>query len=325
MMSLTKPEKLTAHKLAANRRNARRSRGPRTPEGKRRAAAANLRHGFYSGRWRDSMLALGEDPWEFDEFLDSLIETWRPANGFEMALVHRLARTLWRMERGERIQDSLAAERVRGAAENVALVSRVTHELAAERLPLLKALATNLARENYSTQVSDIKLFAQTWSDEPGAKGREILTLLQRLRQPGTRDSEMADACPAFLPGVAAAEGEEREQALQELRGLLSDLIQLFGKSRPLSEEEGRLASPPEERDALLAPEGETAALMLRMEESGLRQLWRITNLLLRTRKARAPSDEDQVPQARKKNVKNEDWSHNVVESKGPEIHRRRV
>jgi hypothetical protein len=101
---------MTPQRLAAYRRSAARSRGPVTPQGRRHSYQANLRHGFYSQRWRDSMLALGENPWDFDRFLDSLIDTWLPANGFEMALVHRLARTLWRMERGDRIQESLAAK-----------------------------------------------------------------------------------------------------------------------------------------------------------------------------------------------------------------------
>jgi hypothetical protein len=47
-MALTPKRKTTERKLAANRLNARMSRGAVSDAGKARAAAANLRHGYYS-------------------------------------------------------------------------------------------------------------------------------------------------------------------------------------------------------------------------------------------------------------------------------------
>jgi len=38
-------------------------------------------------------------------------------------------------------------------------------------------------------------------------------------------------------------------------------------------------------RAALMAPKDESAVLMQRMEDSSLRQLWRLTNVLIRVRK----------------------------------------
>jgi hypothetical protein len=63
---------------------------------KARAAAANLRHGFYSKSAEVALTALGEDPAEFKRRLESLIETYQPANALEMGLVMQLARALWR-------------------------------------------------------------------------------------------------------------------------------------------------------------------------------------------------------------------------------------
>lgn len=284
-MSLTKPKTMTPQKLAANRRNARRSHGAVTAEGRRRAAAANLRHGFYSRDWTGSMLALGEDPAHFDQLLDSLVDTWQPANGFEMALVERLARTLWRMDRSDRIQEAVAARQAQGIAENVEAMGRAFYQSTVEKLSGLKALAASVARDDYSTPESDLELFEQTFGDQLSAKPREILGLLERLRDPDPAESETEDAVLESAPEDSPAEGEARHQALCRLRELLAALIQLAEMYTSLSDKIGVSPLSPLERDAGLAPQGPSAALMLRMEDSGMGQLWRITNLLLRARK----------------------------------------
>ena len=66
MSSLVKSPDLTPEKLAANRANARRSRGPTAAQGRERARLSNLRHGLYVLSARDAMIALGEDPREID-------------------------------------------------------------------------------------------------------------------------------------------------------------------------------------------------------------------------------------------------------------------
>ena len=47
-MSLIRRQRLTKKNLAAKRSNASQGRGPATPAGKARSAAARLLHGFYS-------------------------------------------------------------------------------------------------------------------------------------------------------------------------------------------------------------------------------------------------------------------------------------
>jgi hypothetical protein len=286
-MSLVKKHALTARKLSANRQNGRRSRGAVTLEGKRRAAVANLRHGFYSQRWEEVMLALGEDPREFQELLDSLVDTWQPANGYELALVKRLARILWRMERSDRIQESVGLRRVEQADESQALLGRVALAEGAKKLPPAKALAASVVRPDFVTRDSDLKLFAQIYGDNP--KNRvavEILNLLHLLRRPPDEDSPAAAAGLEPVPGAPAAQDGPREQARHQLLELLSGQVQLFEKGLALSPEDFKLLISPRKRAALLAPEGPSAALMLRMEDSGLRQAWRITNLLVKTKKA---------------------------------------
>jgi hypothetical protein len=290
-MSLIKPKTLTPRQLAANRRNARRSHGAVTPQGRRRAAIANLRHGFYSRDWAAFLPALGENPAEFNRLLDSLIDTWKPANAFEMALVERLARTLWRMNRGDHIQEALALEQLEESRQNLEANTEAAFQFVAEKLPALKALAASAARKDFATQAEDLKLCVDMGGEEPGPADHRILVLLQRLRSPGRVDPEMQPLCVNLIADVPAAEGEERGQLLAELRETLAELIQLCGRAEAAT---GTSELPPPERVyAMMAPEGPGAALMLRMEDSGMRQLWRITNLLLMARKAGVGFEQD--------------------------------
>ena len=71
-MSLTQKRKMTQKNLAAHRSNGPQSRGPVTPEGKANSAAANLRHGFYSKAQNGALPALGEDPQDYADLMNSL-------------------------------------------------------------------------------------------------------------------------------------------------------------------------------------------------------------------------------------------------------------
>ena len=61
-MSLLKPRVITPARLAANRRNAQKSTGPRTARGKAQSRLNGLRHGFCSPAYRQFWLALLEAP-----------------------------------------------------------------------------------------------------------------------------------------------------------------------------------------------------------------------------------------------------------------------
>ncbi len=104
--------------LAANRANARKSTGPRTPEGKARSSRNALKHGLLARH-----LVLGDnDPHEvrqeFRILLLGLLDDYRPQTHAQKALVHTIAACYWRLRRALRFEtQSILAARQRSMCE----------------------------------------------------------------------------------------------------------------------------------------------------------------------------------------------------------------
>jgi len=90
-------------KLRANRANALKSTGPRTPEGKRRSARNALTHGLTA---RD-ITALGEAYEALPSTVEQFTESWRPRNPYEHSLVVMLATLTLRLSRCARMETGL--------------------------------------------------------------------------------------------------------------------------------------------------------------------------------------------------------------------------
>ena len=95
--------KTTRAQIKANRKNAKKSTGPRSEEGKAVVAKNALKHGLLA---RDTVLP-GEDPAEFDSQLSALEADIQPANSLEFELVRQIADAQWRMRRLTRLGDRL--------------------------------------------------------------------------------------------------------------------------------------------------------------------------------------------------------------------------
>ena len=87
----------TKKQIAANRRNAKRSTGPKTPAGKAVSCMNNLRHGL---RARTIVLP-GEEPQEYDLIKDGLQDLYQPQNQAEQYLVDQAAIAQWKLIRAE--------------------------------------------------------------------------------------------------------------------------------------------------------------------------------------------------------------------------------
>jgi hypothetical protein len=81
-MSLRKSPQLTPQLLAASRHNAQHSTGPRSPAAKQNSKLNALKHGAYvsNGNHRQAMLALGEDPEQFQTLTEELRRAFGPGD-----------------------------------------------------------------------------------------------------------------------------------------------------------------------------------------------------------------------------------------------------
>ena len=91
--------------LEANRRNAQRSTGPRTAEGKFNSSRNNLRHGPTG---HISLLPT-EDREAHDAFCNELIHSFTPETPMEHQLANSIAEDSWRLNRARAIENNIFA------------------------------------------------------------------------------------------------------------------------------------------------------------------------------------------------------------------------
>jgi hypothetical protein len=93
----------TAAQVEANRSNAQKSTGPRTPEGKETASQNAITHGLFA---REGALR-GEDEEEFEMHRERLLDQLNPVGPLEEILADRIVDLSWRLKRA--VQDQSEA------------------------------------------------------------------------------------------------------------------------------------------------------------------------------------------------------------------------
>jgi hypothetical protein len=100
-------------KIEANRANALKSTGPRTPRGRRAAGRNALAHGLTS---RAALLP-GDDPREYRRFVRALLVEMDPRGPFQEELVGEIAHLSWKLRRAPTAEAILLAEKHRRGEE----------------------------------------------------------------------------------------------------------------------------------------------------------------------------------------------------------------
>jgi len=104
----------TSKQLTANRRNALKSTGPKTPAGKLTVSQNALRHGILA---RGALLP-GENPAQLEALRKSLINHYRPATPAEHIVLERLIHTAWRMRRLDNLEGRIVHAHQEASREN---------------------------------------------------------------------------------------------------------------------------------------------------------------------------------------------------------------
>src|SRR5262252_6159126 len=88
--------------IAANRLNAQKSTGPRTPEGRAAVRLNSLKHGLTA----ETLVLPGENASNLEALMDSFEDTFRPANPAEQELVRQMVMATWRLRRFSQVETS---------------------------------------------------------------------------------------------------------------------------------------------------------------------------------------------------------------------------
>ena len=137
------PRRTSVKQIEANRKNALRSTGPTTPEGKQVSRFNALRHGL---RAKEVTIPGEEDPAEFDAILRELCEDSEPEGHTERHLIEQVGLAEWRLRRVHRAE--LGEIRTQMASRMASKSSEVEDEIKhafqyfPERLPQLLGKST---------------------------------------------------------------------------------------------------------------------------------------------------------------------------------------
>ena len=132
---------MTSSKQAeANRRNAVRSTGPKTAEGKQVSKMNALKHGLSA----DTVVIRGEDKEEFEAMRQELVREFAPATTYAHLLVDRLAANLWRLRRVPVLEAAILEYECLGAEQEDARETVEQHSIPVlDRLSDLEAPPDN--------------------------------------------------------------------------------------------------------------------------------------------------------------------------------------
>src|SRR6266849_1784508 len=126
---------------AANRANARRSTGPRTPNGKMAVRLNALGHGLFA---RDVVLP-GEDADAFEDLWNQVRATLSPLGPIEEFLVDLAVNAMWRLRRSARAETALFYSRVHGLKADRLAIQVRSYERDIVDLPSLSTIVTDKA------------------------------------------------------------------------------------------------------------------------------------------------------------------------------------
>jgi hypothetical protein len=175
-----RPLILTARRLAANRRNAARSTGPRTPQGKARVARNAIKHGFFAGpeRWSEGQHR------DFEEMVAGLRDEFRPRDVIEDGCVVTIAASYVRMAALLRYENIAAAKH---------------HEECARELNERIAAATADMAERLTAQREELRRAGLWRPTIPGPREATAICRYQGRLDRAIRDA-LSDLCS--LKGV---------------------------------------------------------------------------------------------------------------------------
>ncbi len=221
---------ISEKQLEANRRNAQRSTGPRTEEGKK-ASALNARRHNLTGQ----VTAMTDaDRIMHDAFSASLVESLAPEGAMETQLAQRIATDSWRLNRLSAIEDNLYALGHSAHSDDIetehpeihaALTAAKVFQEESKQLQLLTLYEQRINR-NIQKNLATLQALQAARIAKREAEMKEAKKLLQLSEMKGLAYEPFKDGFVFSTAQIHAAIDKERR--LQ--RANLTD----FSRHRPL-------------------------------------------------------------------------------------------
>jgi hypothetical protein len=191
----------TPARIDANRRNALKSTGPRTPHGKAQTSRNAFKHGLRS----KSALLPGEDPGEFYDFLDRLGAEFPPASPSQEMLLDQMAAAYWKLARLQRIERAVYALRSR-KSEMAGILRQIrSRDGAPEPPPPSPDEALGAA---YLRDANGCRAFRSLSNDE-GRLERSFFRAFRELTKPS-----QSSLLPSTNPSVSSASSSPPQGAI---------------------------------------------------------------------------------------------------------------
>ncbi len=109
----------SAKQIAANRRNAKKSTGPRTPKGRAVSSRNAITHGLHACNIILKSPHLTEDRSQYEQLVDSLIDELNPEGILQEHLVLKIANCLWRYRRVINAETAQINRQLESAADTI--------------------------------------------------------------------------------------------------------------------------------------------------------------------------------------------------------------
>jgi hypothetical protein len=252
------------------------------------------------------MLALGEDPEQFQTLTEELMSAFGPGDALWEKQVEDLAWLYWRRERLERAEEGLKRRALQAIDDwqhrRQQEMARVTfdasqHEMLDVNLSestdrgvtLRKTLSfLEVVRDQIKQRafrLRQVGVLESLYKSVMGWRAALICRLLKRFCDaPELAEQQTDEDYLRFLREIGAPTEPPGEPEYQELLRLfeeeIASLREEFAYAEKANEESAAI-----EREACLAPEGETWSMMLRQEGALDRSIDRKVRILLRLRK----------------------------------------
>jgi len=228
-MSTKKSRKSSPQRIAANRRNAQKSTGPRGEEGKTRVAMNSYKHGFYAApdsKTREQMLRLGEDPDLLARFERELTEAWQPTDAMQAMMVADLARLYADKELLRQAVRARRLDQMKSQAEREGPIDKIKLEdfgyrgvapcaaAFAESQKLLNHLAERLENRQWNADEDLNQTIQLLYGKRPQESGRRFLGQFEILA--GLRPESDKNPIEGCIREIGAEIAEMKAQVLAE-------------------------------------------------------------------------------------------------------------